>query len=48
VCGGVQVAVNTEHLVNVVAAVEPAKIPALATYDLEMRSSRVGRASDCQ
>jgi hypothetical protein len=26
VCGGVQVAVNTEHLVNVVAAVEPEKV----------------------
>jgi hypothetical protein len=38
VCGGVQVAVHTEHLVNVVAAVEPAEIPALAiaTYDLEI------------
>ncbi len=48
-CGGVQVAVHTEHLVNIVAAVEPAEIPALATSDLEMiRSNRAGRASDCQ
>ncbi len=47
-CGGVQVTVHTKHLVNVVAAVEPAEIPPLATFDLEMRSSRVRRASDSQ